>query len=687
MTQTNMFNTILQPKGIAVVGASRSPHKVGYQVFHNIIESSYKGQLFPVNPKARTILDHQAYPTLHALPMVPELVVIVTPATLVPVIIEECNILGVKAAIVISAGFAEAGSSGQMAHEQLTQLVSPGNTRILGPNCLGCFSTIHRLNATFGPPLPEKGSILLISQSGAMVTGVLDWARVQSIGIAHAITLGNRIDLGELEALEFGGSDPHTSQIMCYLESFQDAHTFFSMASKIAKEKPILLLKGGQSKAGIIASQSHTAALASDSVLVTALAEQTGVFMADDIESWFSMAALMQSMPRIRGNDVAVITNAGGPGVVSTDIASEEQLDIEPLTEATRTALTKELALINPHNPLDLLGDALPEAFQTAYRIVSSDTRADVTLIIITPQTTTNPTKTARLLIGEIRKRNKPCSVILIGGTQMEKAYHLLDKAHIPVYHFPHKALELISSKMHYDKKRSSLTLFPARSISPLSQKQKDLFTKGLQAQNLSLEVVFKILTAYSIRVPEYMIIDKISHVSTAFKHVGTPAVIKTANLDLAHKAVLGGVFLSISRQTTARHAFSTLMKLGSSVLFQKMVSADVEIIIGARRDPVLGPFLTVGLGGGMTNLLSDRSYVFIPAADTVIFEQYRLTKAFQLIEEKGLSHQPVIQTMKSLGQLLLDFEFIEELEINPLLVTDKFGWAADIKVVFKEND
>lgn len=681
-----IFDTILRPSSIAIVGASRSKHKVGYQVLANILDSGYSGDVFPVNPNARTILKHPVYPTLAACPQVPDVVVVITPAPLVPVIIESCNDLGVPVAIVISAGFAEVGGKGIGLADALRAQILPGGTRVLGPNCLGCFSSVYNLNATFGPTNPEVGSILLISQSGAMVTGVLDWSKAHGLGMSHGITLGNRMDLGEVEALAFAGADRHTKLVMAYLESFADAPAFFSLASKIAPHKPILLLKGGRTDAGTKASQSHTAALASDAVLVEALAHQAGVLMADDIEHWFRLAQLMSTMPAVHGDDVAVITNAGGPGVVTTDMASVESLDIEPLTKETHEALVSELGLSSVHNPLDLLGDALPEAFQRAYRIVSSDTRADVTLIIVTPQTTTNPKKTAKLLAAEIPKRKKPAAVILIGGEQMRAAYEILSKAQVPVYSFPHEAVSLISDKVAYDVHRARLPEYPARRRHLISERQHAMYSAMLAHDVVSAQDALTILHGYGLKTPPYSVVASVSEVSEAFSRLSTPLAMKSANMALAHKAIAGGVVLGVTRVVQARKTYHDLTALGKEVLMQEMVAADVEVIVGAMRDPVLGPFVTVGLGGATTNVLADRAFAFVPAQRSVLFDAYAQTKAYALIQEKQYDHQPVIQTMEVLGTLLLDFPQIQELEINPLMVQKDQGWVVDIKISVKKD-
>ncbi len=460
---TNIFHTLLKPQSIAVIGASRSPQKVGYQLLKNIIDDGYSGKIYPVNPSASKILGLKAYPTLTSIGEKIDLPIIVTPAGVVYPILNECQSLGSKAAIVITAGFSESGSQGQLLQQKIQQLTKSQQFRILGPNCLGVLSPVYHLNATFGPPLPKKGNVCLISQSGALVTGVLDWVKKQGLGLSQAISLVIRLDIKETDDLEVAFQDTHTKVIMMYLESFASATDFFSLCSRVSPHKPILLLKGGQSAAGVAASASHTAALATNFTLVSALARQTGVILSDTIQSWLTSAVIMADSKSFYSDRMAIITNAGGPGVLATDEAIAHHLRVVPFSRTTTEKLARKLSLGVVHNPLDLLGDASPEDFLQALSLIDTDSQVDLIHLIMTPQTTTKPVATARIIIHAYPKLKKPLFISLLGGDKMTPAKRLLENIGIPVYTYPNEAITTIATKNWYLKHRRGFYYYPAQ--------------------------------------------------------------------------------------------------------------------------------------------------------------------------------------------------------------------------------
>lgn len=680
MKQT-LIAGLFNPKSVAVIGASRSPEKVGHQVLRNLVEGGYRGKLYPVNPNARSILGVKTYPTLQDIGETVEVAVIAVPAPLVQVIIEECKQLGVSYAVVITAGFAEAGGKGRDLQQSLSKQLEGSGLRVLGPNCLGFLSTVNRVNATFGPALPQKGGVMLISQSGALVTGVLDWAYSHKLGISQAVTLGNRLDISEIEALDYALKNPDTKIVMVYLESFANAPEFFALAAKVSLKKPVLLLKGGRSLAGQSASASHTAALATDQVLVEALAKQTGVLMAQSIEEWLNLAALFAQVGKVKGSDLAIITNAGGPGVLGTDEAVARDLSVTPFSPQIAKKL-KKVFEGNGRNPLDVLGDASPEDFAAALKIVSRDPVHDSIVTIVTPQAMTKPFQTARVLV-EFKKQNKkPLAVVFLGGDQLNKAVQLVEKAGIPVFTFPGEAISLLARKAGYDKHERHD--YPAAYRSPL--KKEALLKAGrLLARPLTLENTFGLLKLYGLELPKYEITDQTSIIAEALNRVGRPAVIKTASMDLPHKLRSGGVVLDVMTGPQARMTFRKMQRLYPKVLFQETIHDGAEMIIGAKRDPQLGPFITVGLGGSHTNALKDRGYLFLPAAKEAFRQVFAQTAAYRVLTEAGLPVLPVLKDMEAVAAIMLDLPEISEMEINPVLVTKSKTYAADIKITLRE--
>jgi len=682
MAAPNPFNKFFSPKSIAVVGASRSPEKVGYQILKNCIDGGYKGKIYPINPNADSILKLKCYKTLSHVKKPIDVAIIVTPAPMVATIIAECAQNHIDNAIIISAGFAESGVKGSLLQQELKITLKKYPVNVLGPNCLGTLSPINHLNATFGPKLPQPGHIMLVSQSGALVTGIIDWANKMDIGLSHAVTFGNRVGVGEIEALEYAANDKDTTAILVYLESFQNARSFFSACSKVTPKKPVIFLKGGQSLAGQTASASHTAALASDYVLAKAFAKQTGVIITDTIQEWLNLAAAFTHVPAAKSTDLTILTNAGGPGVLSTDEAVNLQLELPEMTQKTKEKIVRVLPRLNPHNPLDILGDATPENFATALSVINHDPTVHNLLTIVTPQTTTKPLETAEAIAGG-RSNRIPNYVVMIGGDKMAPARRLLSSHHILNFDFPTQALQIIAAKAAYETTKSSINVYPAKKSAFIKDTVKDKLTKHL-IETVNLEHAFELLNAYGFQLPKSAIINTASEVGKALQYVDRPAVAKTAGLAIAHKASVGGVILNIMTGIEARLAFHRLQTLYPEVLFQQTIKGEFELIIGAKRDSQLGPFITVGLGGTLTNTLEDRAYAFLPATKTYLTQVFAETKAGKALHKKGIPFAPVIDAMERLGTILLDFDFIEELEINPAIVSKKRLYAADIKITLK---
>lgn len=683
MAQNNIFSTLLSPRSIAVIGASRSPQKVGHQVLKNIIDGGFKGKLYPVNPNSKSISGLVCYPSIHDIPGQIDLCLIVTPAPLIPTLIESCISKSVPAVVVISAGFAESGPQGALLQQNLTDLIQGSSVRLLGPNCLGCFSTYNQINATFGPTLPKKGPIMLISQSGALVTGILDWAKRFDLGLSHAVTLGNRIDISEIDALEYAAHDKNTKIILLYLESFHNAPALFSLASKITPHKPILLLKGGQSQAGQTASQSHTASLATDYTLVKSFANQVGIILTENIQTWLSTAYVLSVSPPFLNQRLGILTNAGGPGVLATDTAVNSGLSVVPFSPLTQRKLHKELATIAPHNPLDILGDAPPERFVSALSILSQESSLGSIIVIMTPQTTTQPLITARLITEAYPHPKIPILAVLLGGNQLQSARTIFEHHGYPTFTYPNEAITTLSTVSWYTNHKQHFCLFPAQKHTYVNTEAKNDFHKAF-TKALSMEVALKFLTAYGFSLPRSRLVTDFDDIPAALNYVGRPAVLKTASMHLPHKAKAGGVYLGLMTTYHSRVAVHKLKRLYPEILFQQTIHSQLELILGCRRDPTLGPFITIGLGGSLTDAIGDRAYAFIPAQQTYLLSILKQTTAFKLIKEKGLPVNPVVDALSVLSTALLDFDEIEEIEINPAMLTARTLYACDIKITLR---
>lgn len=684
MTSPNPFKTFFNPKSIAIIGASRSPEKVGYQILKNIIDGDFKGRIYPINPNAEHILKLKCYPTITSVKKPIDVAIIVTPASLVATIITECAQNHIGNIIIISAGFSESGPKGSALQQELAHELSHYHMNVLGPNCLGCLSPINHLNATFGPKLPAAGPIMLVSQSGALVTGIIDWANKMDIGLSHAVTFGNRIGIGEIEALEYAATDKNTKAVLVYLESFQNAATFFATCSKLTPKKPVILLKGGQSLAGQAASASHTAALASNYILTKAFARQTGVIIVNTIQEWLNLASAFAHVPPAKSKNLTLVTNAGGPGVLSTDEAVTLDLHLPELSNLTKQKLSAALPRINPHNPLDILGDASPEDFASTLAILKTDKTIDNVLVIVTPQTTTKPLETAQAIINAKFHQTIPLYSVFIGGKKMASARKKLSDHHLLNYSFPTQPLQIIAAKTEYETTRNSACLFPGISPHYISKKTHTHLATLLKTP-LTISTAFQILTQFGFTLPKSAVINTADEVSAALTYVGRPAVAKTAGMNIIHKAKVGGVCLNLMTGNAASIAYRKLKQLHPEVLFQQTIKGEIEIIIGAKKDPQLGPFITVGYGGSLTNTLEDRAYAFIPASKKYLTQTFSQTKAAKILASKGHSLEPVIDAMQRLSSILLEFDDIDELEINPAIMTNKKLFAADIKITLKK--
>ncbi len=685
MSAQNPFKKFFNPQSIAIVGASRSPEKVGHQILKNIIDGGYKGKIYPINPNAASILKLRCFPTLAKIKKPVDVAIIVTPAPLVAPIIAECAENHIENAIIITAGFAESGPKGTLLQQELAHTLQKYPVRVIGPNCLGVLSPLNQLNATFGPKLPKKGHLMLISQSGALVTGIIDWANKMDIGLSHGVTFGNRVGVGEIEALEFAAQDKDTHAIVVYLESFQNARAFFSACSRITPKKPVILLKGGQSLAGQTASASHTAALASNYVLAKAFAQQTGVIITDTIQEWLHLAAAFDRVPKAQSTNLTILTNAGGPGVLSTDEAVNLKLDLPELNASLKQKLTRHMPRLNPHNPLDILGDASPDDFSVTLSILKRDRSIHNLLTIVTPQSTTKPLETAQAIIDSQIHRSLPTYVVMIGGDKMAPARHRLSDHHILNFDFPTQALQIIAAKSNYETSKASVNVYPANKPSYINSSVKEKLIKHLSTE-VSLTHAFELLNAYKFTLPKSAIISKFDEVGDAMQFVDRPAVAKTAGLKIAHKAAVGGVVLNLMSTSEARVAFRRLQTLYPQVLFQQTIKGELELILGAKRDAQLGPFITVGLGGTLTNALEDRAYAFLPATKTYLTKIFAETKAGNVLLKKHIPFDPVIDAMERLGSILLDIDCLEELEINPAIISKKHLYAADIKITLKSQ-
>ncbi len=448
-----MFEQFFSPKSVAVIGASREPGKLGSQILSNIISGQYQGKIYPVNPKAPEISGLKCYPDISSIPDVPELAVVIVPAKIVCSVIEECGKKGTRAAVVISAGFKESGPEGRKREEELIEVARKYGCRIIGPNCLGIIDTYSDLNVSFAPVMPAKGSIAFISQSGALISAVLDWSRKQKIGFSRIISMGNMADVSESELIESCAADEKTRVILFYVEGVKDGRDFVDRVSKVTSKKPVIAIKAGLTGSGSKAASSHTGSLAGMAEAYGAAFKKAGVLQVSNMEELFDLSLAFAYQPLIKGNRIAIVTNAGGPAVVATDAVEKQGLEMAPLSEETMGTLKKNLPpAANIHNPVDVLGDATEEGYKIALENVMNEDSVDGVLVIVTPQTITRPLETAHAVVENANRYKKTVVTSFMGGVSVEVAIDFLRQSKIPNYEFPERAIRALRAMVDYVK-------------------------------------------------------------------------------------------------------------------------------------------------------------------------------------------------------------------------------------------
>ncbi len=670
-----MFHSFFHPKSIAIIGASRESKKVGYQILKNTLEyqkANPKTQLFPVNPKANSIVGLRVHAHLTDISESVELAIIVVPPAFVESVIDECIAKQVKAVVIITAGFAEMSEQGKILQEKIAKKLHDAQIALLGPNSLGFLAPHSTLNASFADQKIAAGSLGLISQSGAMLTALFTEMESNHIGCSFAVSLGNKAGLSENEALEFAAQDPHTKVVGIYLESFTDLPRFFQVISKLAKTKPIILLKGGRSKVGQAASLSHTAALATNDVLLKAASAQFGFVMVDTMQEFMQSIFFLEQHP-YRLENAMIITNAGGPGVNTVDVSEVRQLTLAAWSSNSVAHLQELLPNSHISNPLDVIGDADAERFSVAIAQAQRDPQIDSIVVIITQQSVTNVPEIVHMLL-EI-KGKKPLSIALVGGDTFDHYRKILRQAGVHTTAYPNENIEVLSIIQ-----KSSQAKYKRHHFTPFTQQHSADEQTPLYATKLN--ETFSLLGQYGFQLPSYSIITNESQL----KQVHTPSYAKTANLALTHKKEVGAVYGVVKTQDDVSQSYQQLKQFGDEVLYQQIIEAELELLLGINRDLQFGPYMAVGLGGSWTNVLSDRSYSFLPTTRQQFMDQLKRTKAYGALDK--LSNKftqnfvsDLVELMLQLQLLMHDHPELQELEINPLMVNEKGFWVADVKV------
>jgi len=693
---TSFFN----PKSVAIIGASKSPEKIGNVIVKNIISSGYTGKVFPVNPKEKEIEGLACYPSINATPEPVELAVISVPAALVLDIATECGNGGVKNLVVITAGFKETGKEGLRLEHKLVETCRRYKMRMLGPNCVGFMDTHTPINASFATGFPLKGEIAFISQSGAMVMSILDWSHSVGLGFSKFISLGNKADLTESHLIENAADDPHTKVILCYIEDVENGPLFLETARRASRKKPIIILKSGNSQAGARAASSHTGALAGSNLAYEAAFRQCGVIRARSMPELFDLAIAFANQPVPRGDRVAIITNSGGPGIVATDSIELKNLKMARFNRETVEQLRKNLpAESNIYNPVDVLGDAKADRYRFALDQVLADQGVDSAVVLLCPGGVSEPVETARAMI-EMRKTypEKPLFAAYMGGKLITEGAKMLSAAKIPCFTFPEPAITSISGMVSYTRTKNISICEEIPSYDDVDSKTVEAILNNVRMDKrlvlLGSEAA-KVLAAYGIPTATTELATQPEEAAELAGNMGYPVVLKVASPNLMHKTDVGGVLTNLDSYKKVRLGFIEIIEkiqryLPRVVIYgvevQKMMPKGTELIIGMSRDVQFGPLIAFGLGGIYVNLIKDVSFRLADGLTvTEIKKMITETKAYTLLRgyrgEKPADVQAIVEVIGRFTRLVTDFPEITEVDINPIFAYNRGASAVDIKI------
>ncbi|MCX6667650.1 MAG: bifunctional acetate--CoA ligase family protein/GNAT family N-acetyltransferase [Euryarchaeota archaeon] len=697
---------IFKPKSIAVIGASNTVGSAGYRVFRNLVGSGYEGVVYPVNPKYESIQGVQAYPSVKDVPKAVDLAIISTPAQTVLDVVEQCGKKGIKGILIISAGFKEIGAEGIALEKKLLDIKEKYGLRIIGPNCVGFVVPYLNLNATFIGSMPERGNIALFSQSGAVCGAILDWAQASKVGFSSFVSVGSMLDVDYGDLIDYFGMDIHTRSIVLYVESITDAKKFMSATKSFARAKPIIVIKSGRFKEGAKAASSHTGAMAGEDAIYEAAFRRAGIVRVNNIEDLFNCSSILAKQPRPPGRNIAIITNAGGPGVLATDSVIEKGGALAKLSDETMEKLNKVLPPTWSHgNPVDIIGDGDEERYQKAIEICLEDKNIDGLLILCVPQVVANPDKLAERLIDLSRKTTKPIITSFMGEASVIHARQILNTNNIPTYDTPDAAVESYMYLYHYQRHLEQLYETPEElNIKTPAHKEtikKILDVAEKEKRDLLSEMESKtFLELYGIKTTKPHVAETEDKAAQLAEKIGYPVVMKIHSLQITHKSDVGGVVLDLRCKEDVKKTFKEMVKRAKEkapdakilgVTIQKMIKTHgYELIMGSKKDPVFGSVILFGLGGIYTELFKDRAIGFPPLNQVLAQRIIEKTRAYELL--KGFRGLPPVnmtkveETLVNFSQLIIDYPEIKEIDINPLIASGDELIAVDARIILDKN-
>jgi acetyltransferase len=704
--ERQQLDVIFRPETVAVVGATERPGSVGRTIMWNLVSSPFGGTVFPVNSRRLNVLGIKAYPSVSEVPARVDLAVIVAPAPAVPDIIGECVEAGVAGAIIISAGFRETGPEGVELERRVLEEARRGRMRIIGPNCLGVMRPPTGFNATFAGAIARPGNVALLSQSGALLTAILDQSFMENVGFSALVSVGSMMDVTWGDVIYYLGDDPETKSIVVYMESVGDARSFLSAAREVAMTKPIIVIKAGRTEASGKAAASHTGSLTGSDEVLDAAFSRSGVLRVDEISELFGMAEVLGKQPRPRGPRLTILTNAGGPAVLATDALIGNGGELAEISEETMNALNDFLPDPWSHgNPVDVLGDADAERYAKTLQTAAGDPESDGLLVVLTPQDMTDPTATAEGLAPYAQSTRKPVLASWMGGPAVSAGDSILNGSGIPTFDYPDAAARAFTNMWKYTYNLRSIyeTPEPAEVESADRERVEEIIGRVRDSgRTILTEFEAKqVLAAYGIPTVQTEVARSPGEAVELADRLGYPVVLKLDSETITHKTDVGGVRLNLQDSDEVRQAYEELETsirthyrpedFGGAAV-QRMVSLDgYELIVGSSLDPQFGPVLLFGSGGSLVEVYRDRALALPPLTTTLARRMMERTRIFEALGGvRGRAPVDVGSLEKLLvrfSQLVVEQPWIKELDINPLLASPERLIALDARVVLHDPE
>jgi acetyltransferase len=703
--RTHTLDPLFTPASIAVVGASNKEGKVGYLVVRNLIASGYSGPIHPVNRKDPEVQGLKAYPSVADIPGTIDMAVSCVPARFVPSVIEEAGEKGARSCVIITAGFSEVGKDGKDLEREVEDIADRYGMRLLGPNCLGLVNTQHDMNATFASRTPREGGLAIISQSGAVCVSVLDWAEQNRVGFSKFISVGNKLDIEEADLIDYLKDDDPTRMVMMYIEHIRSGREFIEAARGATRTKPVLALKAGRTEAGAKAASSHTGAIAGADSVYEAAFRKAGIMRVRRLTEFFDFAKAFTQLPLPKGGSVAIVSNAGGFAVVSSDaVADEPELHMASFTRDTLDLLSERLpAEANIYNPVDVLGDARLERYQLSIEAMLADDNVDSVVVIMAPVGATMVASIAQWIADLGETLEKPVVTCLMGGADMEAGIRILRESRVPNFDSPERAIQTLGGLARFVKQAAS----PEPGPPVLMMGDRDAVQKAIDdvlsqgRLSMSEDEGYELLRAYDVPVPPTAVAKDADEAVALAREMGYPVVLKVASSEIAHKSDMGGIAVGMDSDRSVRDNFHYIMRTVrqrmprariDGVTIQKMVKGR-EIIVGINRNDTFGPVVTFGLGGIFVEILKDVSTRIAPLTRQDIRSMITEIQSFPILAGARGQRPADLDALEDLiarvTQIAIDFPQVQELEVNPLLLGEEGegAWAVDALITLRGSD